>query len=138
MLEHIVTSYLTKHLTNCNILFELQHGFMEKRFCGTQLVILHDEICKNMQMWKQLDLILLDFSKVFNKIAHKTNFKITLLWNLGQNTKLGYHYWVKYFSDSRCQAVVFLYFLDILPDPLSIFIGRCTLYTRGCKIKAYK
>ena len=91
-----------------------------------------------MQMWKHTDLILLDFSKVFNKVAHKTNFKITLLWNLGQNTKLGYHNWIKYFTDSRCQAVVFLYFLYILPDPLSSIIGRGTLYTSGCRIKAYK
>ena len=51
----------------------------------TQLVILLDEICKNMQMWKQTDLILLGFSKVFNKVAHKTNFKITILWNLTLN-----------------------------------------------------
>ena len=32
VLEHIVASNLTKHLTNSNILFELQHGFREKRF----------------------------------------------------------------------------------------------------------
>ena len=29
------TSNLTKHLANSNILFELQHGFMEKRACET-------------------------------------------------------------------------------------------------------
>ena len=96
------------------------------------------EFVKNMQMGQQTDLILLGFYKVFNKVAHKTNFKITLLWNFGQNTKLGYHNWVKYFSDSRCQAVVFLYFLYILPDPVSSIIGRCTLYTLVCRIKAYK
>ena len=100
--------------------------------------MLVDDICKKKQMGKQTELILLGFSKVFNKGAHKTNFKITLLWNFGQNTKLGYHNWVKYFSDSRCQAVGFLYFLFILPDPLSSIIGRCTLYTPGCRIKAYK
>ena len=33
--------------------------------------MLVDEIAKNMQMGKQTDLILLDFSKAFNKIAHK-------------------------------------------------------------------
>ena len=31
VLEHIVASNLTKHFANSNILFELQHGFGEKR-----------------------------------------------------------------------------------------------------------
>ena len=90
MLEHIVASNLTKHLANSNILFELQHGFREKRSCETQLVMPVDEISKNMQMGKQTDLILLDFSKAFDKsCTRETDFKMTLLWNLGQNTKLG-------------------------------------------------
>ena len=60
--------YLTKHLANTNILFEQQHRFREKRSCETQLVMLVDEIAKNMQMGKQTDLILLDFSKAFDKL----------------------------------------------------------------------
>lgn len=52
VLEHIVASNLIKHLANSNILFELQHGFREKRSCETQLVMLVDEIAKNMQMGK--------------------------------------------------------------------------------------
>ena len=71
MLEHIVASNSTNHLANSNILFELQHRFREKRSCETQLVTLVDEISKNMQMGKQTDLILLDFSKAFDKVAHK-------------------------------------------------------------------
>ena len=60
VLEHIVAFNLTKHVANSNILFELQHGFGEKRSCETQLVMLVDEIAKNMQTGKQTDLILLD------------------------------------------------------------------------------
>ena len=53
--------------------------------------MLVDEISKNMQMEKQTDLILLDFSKVFDKVAHeKLISKLHWnLWNSGQNTKLG-------------------------------------------------
>ena len=40
----------------------MQHGFREKRSCETQLIMLIDELAKNMQMGKQTDLILLDFS----------------------------------------------------------------------------
>ena len=52
VLEHIVASDLTKHLANSNIIFELQHGFREKRSCETQLVMLVDKIAKNLQMGK--------------------------------------------------------------------------------------
>ena len=71
MLEHIVAFNLTKYLVNSNILFELQHWFREKRSCETQMVMLVDEIAKNIQTGKQTDLILLDFSKTFNKVAHE-------------------------------------------------------------------
>ena len=66
-------SFLKKFLINLDynkilkvLLFELQHGFREKRSCETQLVILIDEISKNTQVGKQTDLILLDFSKAFD------------------------------------------------------------------------
>ena len=68
--EHIVVSNLTKHLAISDILFELQHGFREKRSCETQLALLVDGIDKNMLTEKQTDLILLDFSKACDKVAH--------------------------------------------------------------------
>ena len=102
MLEHIVASNLTKHLANSNILFELQHGFSEKRSCETQLVVLVDEISKNMQMGKQTDLILLDFSKAFDKIAHEKLISKLHFYGIRGKTLS----WVKDFLDSRSQAVV--------------------------------
>ena len=70
-LGHKIAPNLTKHLANSDILFMLQHGFREKRSCDTQLVMLVDEIAKNMQMGEQTDLILLDFNKAFDKVAHE-------------------------------------------------------------------
>ena len=54
VLEHIVASNLTKQLANSNILFELQHGFSEKRSCETQLAILVDEIAKTCRWGNKL------------------------------------------------------------------------------------
>ena len=102
VLEHIVTSNLTKHLANSNILFELQHGFREKRSCETQLVMLVDEISKSMQMGKQTDLILLDFSKAFDKVAHQKLISKLYFYGIRGKTLS----WVKDFLDSRSQAVV--------------------------------
>ena len=104
VLEHIVASNLTKHLANnnSNILFELQHGFREKRSCETQLVMLVDEISKNMQMGKQTDLILLYFSKAFDKVAHEKLISKLHFYGIRGKTLS----WVKDFLDSRSQAFV--------------------------------
>ena len=41
--EHIVASSVAKHFTEMDILYDLQHGFREKRSCETQLIMLVDE-----------------------------------------------------------------------------------------------
>ena len=50
VLEHIGASNLSKHFSMQIIVFELQHGFREKRSCVTQLIMLVDELSKSMQM----------------------------------------------------------------------------------------
>ena len=66
VLEHIVASSLSKHFTELNIHYELQHGFRERRSCEMQLIMLTDEFSKTMHIGKQTDLLLLDFSKAFD------------------------------------------------------------------------
>ena len=41
-------------------------------------------------------------------------------------------------ADSQQVSYGYFPFLYILPDPLLSIIGRCTLYTSGCRMKAYK
>ena len=102
ILEHIVASSLVKHFTELVIFYEMQHGFREKRSCETQLIMLVDELAKNMQMGKQTDLILLDFSKAFDKVAHeKLLLKLHHYDIRGDTLK-----WIKDFLDNRKQAVV--------------------------------
>ena len=64
--------------------------------------MLIDELAKNMQMGKQTDLILLDFSKAFDKVAHeKLLLKLHHYGIRGDTLK-----WIKDFLDNRKQAVV--------------------------------
>ena len=49
-------------------MYILQHGFREKRSCETQLIMLVEDHARNASAGKQTDLILLDFSKVFDKV----------------------------------------------------------------------
>ena len=102
VMEHIVTSQLVKHFNNHNILYELQHGFREKRSCETQLIMLTHELLQNMQKGKQTDLILLDFSKAFDKVSHEK--LIYKLHNYGVKGKT--LTWIKSFLDNRSQTVV--------------------------------
>ena len=93
---------MAKHFTELDILYDLQHGFREKRSYETQLIMLVDELAKNMQLGKQTDLILLDFSKAFEKVAHEK-----LLLKLHQYGIRGDPLnWIKDFLDNRKQTVV--------------------------------
>ena len=79
VLEHILASNIVKHLDGQGILYDLQHGFREKRSCETQLIMLIEDLAGSASVGKQTDIILLDFSKVFDKLNHSK-----LLWKLPQ------------------------------------------------------
>ena len=50
--------------------FNSQHGFRAQRSCETQLVVTIQELAKTQSEGKQIDAILLDFSKDFDKVPH--------------------------------------------------------------------
>ena len=102
VLEHVVASGISKHFTEQNILSELQHGFREKRSCETQLIMLVDELSKSMQSGKQTDLILLDFSKAFDKVAHEKLLLKLHFYGIRGNILN----WIKDFLDNRTQSVI--------------------------------
>lgn len=71
VLEHVVASNLVKHMDNNGLMYELQHGFRERRSCETQLAMLAEDLCRNTSQSKQTDLILLDFSKAVDMVNHE-------------------------------------------------------------------
>jgi hypothetical protein len=60
-----------KHLDIHKILTDSQLGFRARRSCETQLLETLDDITKRAANNKQIDIILLDFSKTFDKVLHK-------------------------------------------------------------------
>ena len=97
-MEHIIASSLTKHFNQNSILFDLQHGFRDRRSCETQLL----QLIENLTEGKQTNLMLLDFSKAFDKVNH-----LKLLYKLQvhgvQSKTLG---WIGSFLVGRSQTVV--------------------------------
>jgi hypothetical protein len=48
----------------------LRHGFRTGRSCETQLLEFIDDVTLNMENGKQTDILVLDFSKAFDKVSH--------------------------------------------------------------------
>ena len=102
VLEHILASNIVKHLDGQGILYDLQHGFREKRSCETQLIMLIEDLARGASVGKQTDIILLDFSKAFDKVNQSK-----LLWKLHQYSIRGHVFdWIRAFLRSRSQRVV--------------------------------
>ena len=63
-------SFKPVHFEQNDILHDLQHGFRERRFCETHLIQLVVELARNTSQGRQTDLILIDFSKAFDRVNH--------------------------------------------------------------------
>ena len=59
VLEHIIASNIAKHLDEQGLMYDLQHGFRERRSCETQLIMLIEDLARNASLGKQTDIILL-------------------------------------------------------------------------------
>ena len=102
VLEHILASNIVKHLDGQGLMYDLQHGFREKRSCETQLIMLIEDLARNASVGKQTNIILLHFSKAFDKVNHSK-----LLWKLHQYGIRGRELaWIRAFLGSRSQQVV--------------------------------
>ena len=88
---------MVKHLNAHDLLYDLQHSFREKRSCETQLTMLVEDLARNVSKGNQTDLILLDFSKAFDKVnSLQTPLETPPVWNQ----------WIRAFLGNRSQTVV--------------------------------
>ena len=71
ILEHVVRFAITSHLNQNSILVDAEHGFRKRRSCETQLVLTIDDLAVERDKRCQMDTILLDFCKVFDKLPHQ-------------------------------------------------------------------
>ena len=71
LLEHVVVGNIMTHLETNQISYDWQHGFRAKKSTETQLVTLIHELSKNSDQKKNPDIVVLDFSKAFDKVSHR-------------------------------------------------------------------
>lgn len=60
-----------KHLETNKILTESQHGFRKSHSCESQLLLTVEDLASSLNKNQQVDAILLDFSKAFDKVPHQ-------------------------------------------------------------------
>jgi hypothetical protein len=100
--EHIVHSSIINHLESHGILSDANHGFRKRRSTVSQLTITVNDLASIIDKKGQADLVLLDFSKAFDKVAH--NRLLAKLDYYGvRNSTLG---WIASFLQGRTQEVV--------------------------------
>ena len=58
------------HLDTHKILRPEQHGFRKGHSCGTQLVSAVHDIAMEIDKKHQVDLVVMDFQKAFDKVPH--------------------------------------------------------------------
>jgi hypothetical protein len=102
LLEHVTVSTIMKHSNIHNILHPNQHGFRTHRSCETQLLEFTTDIANNMRDGKQTDVLVMDFSKAFDKVGHER-----LLHKLAHYGIRGKSLaWIRSFLSGRTQEVV--------------------------------
>jgi len=69
-LEHIVYSQFIAHFERHSILHEAQHGLRKNRSCESQLILTTHDVAKGLDDKSQIDAVLLDFSKAFDKVPN--------------------------------------------------------------------
>ena len=72
LMEHVVYSSVINFLDDNDILSDFQHGFRQRRSCETQLINTLRDFSNCLDKSSQVDAILLDFSKAFDKVDHST------------------------------------------------------------------
>ena len=102
VMEHIITSNVMKHAREHNILSDMQHGFRDKRSCETQLIGFVDDLARSVDKGQQVDIVVMDFAKAFDKVEHtRLGYKLRNYGIGGKTNK-----WIESFLSGRTQRVV--------------------------------
>ena len=101
-LEHIIVSSVMKHVDSHKILTDCQHGFRARRSCETQLVTLTHDLASSLDSGIQTDMVVLDFSKAFDRVPHQRLMRKLHHYGIRGST----HHWIASFLSGRTQRVV--------------------------------
>ena len=90
-----------KHLHKNNIILHFQHGFQSGLSCESHLIETVHDWMTAMENKTQIDAILLDFAKAFDKVPHLRLLSKLTSYGITGNTQN----WIKSFLSNRKQRV---------------------------------
>ena len=103
-LEHIICHHMLNHLDKDQVLTSLNHGFRSGYSCETQLVVTAHDLLNFFDQNRQVDVVILDFSKAFDTVPHR---KLHVLHKLDAYGIRGLlHTWIANFLTKRKMNVV--------------------------------
>ena len=101
VMEHCVLSQIHKHLNANNIITPLQRGFRAGFSCETQLIMALHDWATTLNNHGQVDAIMLDFRKAFDKVSHAKPIHRLKHYGIQGKTRL----WLAAFLTKRSQFV---------------------------------
>ena len=102
IMEHILASQITRHLNTHGILDKNQHGFRPGLSCDTQLIEFVQDLHSTMKGGKQVDAVVMDFSKAFDKVPHNRLIYKLREYGIDDRTTA----WIEHWLSGRSQQVV--------------------------------
>ena len=95
-MEHVIHTHIIQHCDSQNILQNCQHDFRKKHSCKSQLIITTEELQHSIDQKKQVDVIILDFSKAFDTVAHNKLFSKLQNYGIQGKTNKWINKWLKF------------------------------------------
>jgi hypothetical protein len=102
IIEHIIHHSIMKHSDFHNILYKNQHGFRKKHSTETQLILTIEDLARSLDIGHDTDVMILDFSKAFDKVPHQRLLAKLHHYGIQGNT----HTWIQNWLSDRTQQVV--------------------------------
>ncbi|KAF2354701.1 Reverse transcriptase domain [Trinorchestia longiramus] len=102
-IERLLKVRITKHLDDQNLIYDTQHGFIEKRSCLTNLFF--GEVNRIYDRTKAVNLVYLDFQKIFDKVPHESLMAKVEAHGIRGN----YSRWIRNWLTGRTQRVVVIH-----------------------------
>ncbi|GAB0202983.1 mitochondrial enolase superfamily member 1 [Grus japonensis] len=102
VMRQIILSAITQHTQDNQGIRPSQHGFMKGRSCLTNPISFYDKVTRLVDEGKAVDVVYLDFSKVFDTISHSILLEKPAVHGLDWRTL----HWVTNWLDGQAQRLV--------------------------------